>query len=75
MRQIDPEWYAVVDLGSGNEIAGAVAADEDTGEVYVIRPTHNGPEQSAVYRHAGVKIVRRRTREKLNPNVYGNDPS
>lgn len=59
LRDIDPKTHMVVDLRDCAEIKGATAADIETGEVRVTRPTFDGPEIVSVYLPTGIRIVRR----------------
>lgn len=59
-REIDPETHAVVDLRDCREIAGAVAVDDETGEVRVVRKTFGGDEIAVVWLPHGCRVVRRR---------------
>jgi hypothetical protein len=60
MDSID-ERHAVVDLTTLADIAGALEADVDAGQVRVQRAKGNGEqEQVVLYFPAGIRIVRRR---------------
>lgn len=59
LRKIDPGTHAVVDLRDFCEINGAVAADEETGEVYLIKAGFEGPQQVGMAVPTGIRIVRR----------------
>ena len=59
LRQFDPVTHAAIDLRDFTEVDGAIAADEETGEVHLIRPGLDGQQRAATALPTGIRIVRR----------------
>jgi len=59
-REINPKTQAVVDLRDGSEVPGAVAVDDETGDIRVVRKTFDGDEIAVVRLLHGFRVVRRR---------------
>ena len=59
LRQFDPVTHAAIDLRDFSEVSGAIAADEETGEVHLIKASFDGPQHLATSLPTGVRVVRR----------------
>ena len=59
LRQLDPVTHAVIDLRDFSEVNGAIAADEESGEVHLIKPGFEGLQRLVTSLPTGIRIVRR----------------
>ena len=65
LRQFDPMTHTAIDLRDFSEVSGAVAADEETGEVHLIKLGFEGPQRLATALPTGIRIVRRHKPKRL----------
>ena len=66
LRQFDPVTHAVIDLRDFSEVNGAIAADEETGEVHLVKPSFEGHQRLVTSLQTGIRIVRRRKPKRVN---------
>jgi hypothetical protein len=66
LRQFDPVTHAVIDLRDFSEVSGAIAADEDVGEVHQLKPGFEGQQRVVMSLPTGIRIVRRHRPKRLS---------
>jgi len=66
LRQFDPATHAVIDLRDFSEVNGAIAADEEAGEVHLIKPSVEGLQRLVTSIPTGIRIVRRHRPKRLS---------
>ena len=66
LRQFDPVTHAAIDLRDFSEVNGAIAADEQTGEVHLIKLSFDGQQRMVTCVQTGVRIVRRHKPKRVS---------